>query len=86
MTEESGGGIVKATVNGKQELLALTIGKEALEAGDTELLEDLVIAAVNKALQSAAQVMQREMGAATRAAMPNLPNIPGLDIGNPFGE
>ena len=86
VTEESGGGMVKATVNGKQELTALTIENEAMSLGDAELLEDLIIAAVNKALQSAAQFMQRELGEATRAAMPNMPNIPGLDIDKLFGE
>jgi len=86
VTEESGGGLVKATVNGKHELMALKIEKEALADGDIEMLEDLIIAAVNKAIRSASQMMQQEMGNATRAAMPNLPNIPGLDLGNIFGE
>jgi len=86
VTEESGGGMVRATVNGKTELIELTIDKETFATGDAELLEDLVIAAVNKALHTASQMMQQELGAATRAAMPNMPNIPGLDLDNPFGE
>ena len=85
VTEESGGGMVKATVNGKQELVGLKIDKETIAEGDVELLEDLVIAAINKALHSASQMMQREIGDATRSAMPNLPNIPGINLDNLFG-
>lgn len=59
----SGGGMVKAKVNGKQELLDLTIEPAAVEGGDIEMLQDLVIAAVNEALRQAREAMEQEMNA-----------------------
>lgn len=59
----SGGGMVKARVSGKQELLALTIEPAALEGGDVEMLQDLVIAAVNEALRKAREAMEQQMNA-----------------------
>lgn len=59
----SGGGMVKAEVSGKQELLKLTIEPNALEGGDVEMLQDLVVAAVNEALRIARDTMEREMSA-----------------------
>ena len=47
----AGGGVVKAAVNGKHELTALTIDPEAVDPEDVEMLQDLVIAAVNEALR-----------------------------------
>jgi len=49
----AGGGIVKAAVNGKHELLRLTIDPEAVDPDDVEMLQDLVIAAVNEAMRNA---------------------------------
>lgn len=59
----SGGGMVKAEVSGKQELLKLTIEPQALEGGDVDMLQDLVVAAVNEALRIARDTMEREMSA-----------------------
>lgn len=59
----SGGGMVKAVVNGKQELLSLTIDPSLLSGGDVEMLQDLVLAAVNEALRIARESMEREMTA-----------------------
>ncbi len=57
----SGGGMVKAEVSGKQELLKLAIEPQAAE--DIEMLQDLVIAAVNEALRISRESMEREMTA-----------------------
>lgn len=57
----SGGGMVKATVSGKQELRTLTIDPKALEGNDVEMLQDLIIAAVNEAGRIARESMEREM-------------------------
>lgn len=57
----SGGGMVKAEVSGKQELLKLTIEPQAIEGGDVEMLQDLVVAAVNEAMRIARESMEREM-------------------------
>ena len=69
----SGGGMVTATVTGKRELLALTIKPEAVDPDDVEMLEDMVMAAVNEALRTAADTAEREMGKLTGGmGMPGL--------------
>ena len=57
----SGGGMGKAEVSGKQELRKLTIDPKALEGGDVEMLQDLILAAVNEAGRIARETMEREM-------------------------
>ncbi len=49
----AGGGMVKAVVNGKHELLSLTINPEAVDPEDVEMLQDMVVAAVNEAMRKA---------------------------------
>jgi len=74
---ESGGGMVKITANGKQQIVKIEIDKEVVNPSDIEMLEDLVLAATNKALQDAGKMAQEEMAKATSGM---LPNIPGLGI------
>lgn len=69
----AGGGVVTAKVNGKKELLALTIKPEAVDPDDVEMLEDTVMAAINEALRAATDATEREMGKLTGGM-----NIPGL--------
>ncbi len=78
VTEESGGGMVKATVNGKKELISIEIDEEIANSGDKEMLEDLVVAAVNKALESAGKLAEEELGKVTRGMIPPGMNIPGF--------
>jgi DNA-binding YbaB/EbfC family protein len=78
VSEESGGGIVKAVVNGKKELVSLEIDNEIITGGDKEMLEDLVVAAVNKALESAGKMAEEELSSVTRGMIPPGLNIPGL--------
>ncbi|MCZ7604143.1 MAG: YbaB/EbfC family nucleoid-associated protein [Melioribacteraceae bacterium] len=78
VTEESGGGVVKATVNGKKELISIQIDDEIIKGEDREMLEDLVVAAVNKALESAGKLAEEEMGNVTRGMIPPGLNIPGF--------
>ncbi|MDE5831997.1 MAG: YbaB/EbfC family nucleoid-associated protein [Desulfovibrio sp.] len=59
----SGGGMVKATVSGKQELKKLEIDPQAIN--DIEMLEDLIVAAVNEAIRVSRENMEREMNALT---------------------
>jgi DNA-binding YbaB/EbfC family protein len=59
----SGGGMVKAAVSGKQELVRLAIDPKALEGGDVEMLQDLIVAAVNEAGRIARETLEREMNA-----------------------
>ncbi|MDR3362717.1 MAG: YbaB/EbfC family nucleoid-associated protein [Desulfovibrio sp.] len=59
----SGGGMVTAIVSGKQDLRKLTIDPKALEGGETEMLQDLIVAAVNEAGRIARDTLEREMTA-----------------------
>jgi len=78
VTEESGGGMVKATVNGKKEVISLEIDEEIINGGDKEMLEDLVVAAVNKALESAGAMAEEDLGSVTKGMIPPGLNIPGF--------
>jgi hypothetical protein len=77
---ESGGGMVKVTVNGKQRITRIQIEKEVVNPDDVEMLEDLLLAASNKALEESQRIAQEEMARVTQGMMPNIPglNIPGL--------
>lgn len=61
VTADAGGGMVQATVNGKLELIKLRIDKTKFDPSDTEMLEDLIVAAVGGAQQRAAETMKQEM-------------------------
>ncbi|MBA3235357.1 MAG: YbaB/EbfC family nucleoid-associated protein [Chloroflexi bacterium] len=61
----AGGGVVKATVTGKQELVSVTIDPAAIDPDDAEMLQDLVVAAVNDALRSSRELAEEKMGAVT---------------------
>jgi len=61
----SGGGVVRATVTCKQELLAVTIDPSAVDASDVEMLQDLVVAAVNDALRASRDLAESKMAAVT---------------------
>ena len=51
-TAQAGGGVVSATVNGKRELLSITIDPEAVDPDDVEMLQDMIVAAVNEAIRA----------------------------------
>ncbi len=61
----AGGGVVKAVVTGKQELVSVTIDPAAVDPADVEMLQDLVTAAVNDALEASRRVAEQKMGALT---------------------
>ena len=69
----AGGGMVKATMNGHKELLAVSIDKEAVDPDDVEMLQDLVVAAINEATRKVDEAMQNQLGAMTGGM-----KIPGL--------
>ncbi len=69
----AGGGMVVAVVNGRQELISLTIEPEVVDPDDIEMLQDLVRAAVNEALNRSQEMVKEEMGKLTGGI-----NIPGL--------
>ena len=60
-----GGGVVEAQVNGKKELLSVSIKPEAVDPEDVEMLQDLVVSAVNEALRQADEAMEASMGSIT---------------------
>ena len=72
-TASAGGGAVSVTVNGKKEVLSLAIKPEAVDPDDMEMLQDMVLAAVNEALREAGETVEREMGKLTGGM-----GIPGL--------
>jgi len=69
----SGGGMVTAIVSGKQKLVSLKIEKEVVDPEDIEMLQDLIVAAINEALSKSQQMAQEEMGKLTGGL-----NMPGL--------
>ena len=78
-TAEAGAGMVEATVNGKKELVDLKIDKSLFTPDDQDMLKDLVIAAVNKAIAEAEVLAKEELKKSTEGI---LPNIPGFDLSN----
>jgi len=71
----SGGDMVKATVNGRHEVIDITIVKEVVNPDDIEMLEDLVVAAVTDAMHRMDEVIKVEMAKVTGGL-----NIPGLEV------
>jgi nucleoid-associated protein EbfC len=69
----AGGGAVRATVTGKQVLVGLSIDPAAVDPEDVEMLQDLVMAAVNEALRASQELAEQKMGAVTAGL-----RIPGL--------
>ena len=74
---EAGGGLVRATANGHRKLLKLEIDESLLTPQDREMASDLIVAAVNKAMESAAEQARAEIQRKTSGLMPN---VPGLDL------
>lgn len=79
---ESGAGLVKATVNGRKQLVALDIDPSILKSEDQVLVQDLVVAAVNKAQEEADVLAKEEIKKSTEGL---LPNMPGMDFSNLMG-
>ena len=70
-TASVGGGVVEAKVNGKKEVVAINIKPEAVDPEDVEMLQDMVVSAVNEALRQAGEAMEKGMSGLTG----------GLDLG-----
>lgn len=79
---ESGAGLVKALVNGGKQVVRIDIDPSLLKESDKAILQDLIVAAVNKAMQNVEERTQEEFKKKTEGL---LPNIPGMDLGNMFG-
>ena len=73
VSAQAGGGMVEATANGRQEVVSLRIDPEVATPEDVEMLQDLILAAVNEALNRAREMMAQEMSKLTGGLQ-----IPGL--------
>ena len=73
-----GGGAVSVTVSGKREITSLTIKPEAVDPEEVEMLQDMIISAVNEALHQAEEAMESSMNTLTNAFNISGINIPGL--------
>ncbi len=76
---ESGGGMVKATVNGKKQVVGLEIDPDLFKDDDKSMVQDLVIAAINLALSEVEILAKEEIKKSTEGV---IPNIPGFDLGS----
>lgn len=76
VTAEAGGGMVKVTISGANEIRSIVIEREVINPDDKEMLEDLIVAAVNKAIQAASEMAQSEM----QGVSGMMPQIPGLNF------
>ena len=73
VSASAGGGAVKVTATGDLRLTSLTIDPDAVDSEDVEMLQDMILAAVNDVLESAEQMASQQLGAVTGGM-----NIPGL--------
>ena len=78
---ESGAGMVKATVNGKKQVVALEIDKDIITPDDSQMMKDLIIAAINKALEDVDGKAKEELRKSTEGL---IPDIPGMDFSKMF--
>ena len=78
VTGSSGGGMTEIDMNGKMEVLAVRIAQEAME--DREMIQDLVAAAFNNAMEKAKEAVNRELGAMLPAGMQGLQGMPGFSL------
>ncbi len=77
----AGGGVVTVRASGKQEILEIKIDPDVIDPDDAEMLEDLIVAAVNQALQNARAVADEKMSSLTSGLMGGLPpgfKLPGM--------
>ena len=78
VTASAGGGVVKATVTGSQELTAIEIDPEAVDPDDVEMLQDMVLAAVNEARSSSQEMASNKLGGITGGLGDLGLNLPGM--------
>jgi DNA-binding YbaB/EbfC family protein len=74
---EAGAGMVKVTVNGRKEILSLSIDPDLMKPEDQEMVQDLIVAAVNRAMENIEVQIKARIQQSTEGV---LPKIPGLDL------
>jgi len=82
ITAEAGGGMVKVRANGNREIIGIKLDPEIVNPDDMEMLEDLIVAGINKALQKADQASKEKMSELTKNILPG--GLSGMNLGN-FG-
>lgn len=81
-TAEAGAGLVRATVNGRKQLVKLEVDTDLIKPEEADMLLDLIVAATNKALEAVEPKAAEHLQKATEGLVPN---IPGMDMGNLMG-
>jgi DNA-binding YbaB/EbfC family protein len=82
-TGSAGGGMVEVDINGRIEVIAVRIAPEAVEDGDAEMVQDLVMAAFSSGLEKVKEAISAEMGAAAGGlGIPGLSGLPGFPGGS----
>lgn len=76
---EAGGGMVKVTANGNRKIVSIELDKDVIDPEDQEMLEDLVVAGVNKALDKAEDAAKEKMQEVYKDILPG-GGIPGMDM------
>ncbi len=76
---EAGGGMVTVKANGKREIISIVLDKDVIDPDDKEMIEDLVVAGVNKALEKAEEAAKVKMQEVYKDIMPG-GGMPGMDM------
>lgn len=76
---DAGGGVVKVKANGKREIISIELDKDVIDPEDKEMLEDLVVAGINKALEKAEEAAKEKMQDVYKDLLPG-GGIPGMDM------
>ena len=79
ITGSAGGGMTEIDMNGRMEILAVRIAPEAMEGGDREMLQDLIMAAFNNAIEKVREEINRELGGMIPGGLQGM-NFPGMPI------
>ena len=76
LTSETGGGMVRVTANANRKILKIEVDPDIIDKNDKEMMEDLIVAAVNKVMEEAENLSRQEI---SKVSSGMLPNMPGLD-------
>lgn len=76
---EAGGGMVTVKANGKREVISIVLDRDVIDPDDKEMIEDLVVAGVNKALQKAEDAAKEKMQEVYKGILPG-GGMPGMDL------
>jgi DNA-binding YbaB/EbfC family protein len=76
---DAGGGMVKVKANGKRELISIEVDRDVIDPDDKEMLEDLIVAGVNKALEKAEEAGKEKMQEVYKDILPG-GGLPGMDM------